>query len=98
MSDVNKLIVDSGLLFQANRVVFNPFGLSLCYKIVDGKTELYVKDMRQKPEEAIFSKDVFDAAAEKYDTWTLKEGFAISRQREKKLGYATQDWNRKVFK
>lgn len=96
--DDNKIIVDTGLLFQANRMVFMPFGLQLCYETVDGKTKLFVKDMRAKPEEAIFSKEVLLNGGEKYDRFTLDEGFDLMRKRQKALGYSTQDWVRKAFK
>lgn len=96
-ADKNRLLIDSGLLFQANRMVFMPFGLSLCYETVDGKTNLFVKDMRAEPEKAVFSKEVLASGSEKYERFTLDEGFALMRQRERKLGYTTQNWSRKVF-
>lgn len=97
-TDTNKLIVDKGLLFQANRMVFMPFGLQLCYETVDGKTKLFVKDMREKPEQAVFSKEVLLNGGYKYDRFTLDEGFELMRKRQKALGYSTQDWTRKEFK
>jgi hypothetical protein len=91
-------IIDNGLLFQANRMVFMPFGFVLAYKVVDGKPILFVKDMRGKPEEARFYKEVLEAGAEKYERFSLEEGFGLMNRRRKKLGYAVQDWTRKTSK
>ena len=75
-----------------------PFGFVLAYKDVDGKPQLFVKDMRDKPEEARFYKEVLEAGADKYESFTLEEGFELMNRRRKKLGYAVQNWSRKKHK
>lgn len=86
-----QLLLDSGMLFEINRTMLHPLGLSItARKDEHGKLMLDIKDARSLPSTLTFDKDTRDRCRAKYMKF-LKE-FAMPQmdKRIKNLGWACQ--------
>lgn len=87
-------LVESGLLYELNRTVLHPVGVSL---VVDETTNtLGLLDFRSNPEAAAYSATNVAANAKKYLTFMMEFGQGQEDRREEKLGKARQEPPKKM--
>jgi len=88
-----ELLVDSGLLFEINRVILHPHGLALAVTLPDAEAaeDAHIKiwDCRDDPEGIIFEDAAFDEGLTKF-TKMVEEASDRLAIREKLLGYVVQ--------
>jgi hypothetical protein len=88
-----QFLLDSGLLFDINRQMLHPIGLSLVVvKQTDGTLRLKLKDSREKPEAFFYKKEEYETAYWKYKKFMKDYGYKQWRKREEKLGWGLQTW------
>lgn len=91
-----KFLLDSGLLFEINRQILNPFGLALVLKrLPDGKLVLadQLKDCREKPDDAFLDPAAFESGKSKLQDFLREFGWGQMEKRRDVLGYSTQDFS-----
>jgi len=84
-------LLESGLLFEINRQFMHPLGLALAVrKNNNGLLEIGIKDGREKPEEMLFTKEVYEAGSLKLKEFLQDFGYEQMHKREKVLGWGVQ--------
>lgn len=84
-------IIESGLLFEINRTIFHLFGMALTVKIDEqGKKQWSFKDLRERPEEAHFSPEVFRQGKKKLEKFLSEFGRAQVSRRSYCMGASCQ--------
>jgi len=87
-----KFLLDSGLLFEINRLVLHPFGMALAVKI-DDEDNCKFDGLWDCGDKAgmIFDDEVLEAGTQKYHEYLTKEGFEKKNNRYNELGYMYQE-------
>ena len=88
-----KFLLDSGLLFEINRVVLHPLGMALGVRIEEDGTCKFdgLWDCRDEEEGIIFSDEVLREGTKKYNQYMVDEGISLKNKRYDKLGYICQE-------
>ena len=89
-----QFLVDSGLLFEINRQILNPFGLALVLKkLPDGTITLAecLKDFRSEPEKILLDPASFENGKRKLKEFLEEYGYGQIERRRSLLGFGTQD-------
>lgn len=88
-----QFLIDSGLLFEINRTIMHPMGLSLGFKQKEsGGLETIIRDTRQTPEQAVFDDEVYKRGVRKLRKFMRSYGDEQIRKRIKKLGWGVQSY------
>lgn len=96
ISGVYKFLMENGLLFEINRKILHPLGLTLeivARTTVNDRTrlDLILWDYRKDPEGVLFSQDAFSLGRGKYQKYLDETGMEILISREEKLGFLIQE-------
>ena len=91
-NEIGPLLADSGLLFEINRTVLNPFGLALVMnKYKDGKfSKFLVIDNSKDPEGIRYDEKTLRREAARFAEFLIQHGKKRLASRIEKLGYAIQ--------
>lgn len=96
---VSKFLLDSGLLFQINRVVLHPLGLCLGVTlnnddfdaVSEDKEVLKIKALQDKGGEWLFDDLALREGSLKYAKYMAEKGEQRLQKRQQDLGYVVQD-------
>jgi len=84
-------ILESGLLFEINRTILHPIGLSMVVKKDEvGNSSFGLKDNRDTPEGCVYSKENFIKGHKKLRRFMRTFGHKQLELRSKKLGWSFQ--------
>lgn len=84
-------LVDSGLLFEINRLFLHPFGIGLTVKQNEqGKGVIGLKDSRPEPGDLVFGKEALEENRRKFVRFLRAYGSKQMSRRERKLGVTCQ--------
>lgn len=84
-------LLESGILFEINRAILHPFGISLMVKkSEDGKTNLSLRDNRKSPESCLFPKVVYENGHQKLRNFVREFGHSQMKRRDRLLGWSSQ--------
>lgn len=88
-------LLDSGLLFEINRSILHMLGIALTVKKnEEGELRLELKDSRLRPDELIFSEEIFEQGKAKREAFMKNFGYEQIRVRQKVYGSGCQGFNR----
>jgi hypothetical protein len=87
-----KELVDSGFLFEINRLVLHPMGMAMMVESSqDGTVEFGgILDLRNDPEGFVFAPETFKEGSEKYNKFLCQEGANKLQARFERLGFIYQ--------
>ena len=84
-------LIDSGLLWEANRTIFHLLGVSLAVQRNEkGETFIAIKDFRSEPDKLVFDAATMIRGQEKLAEFMEAFGHKQIDKRAKKLGWACQ--------
>lgn len=85
-------LLESGLLFEINRTILHPIGISLAVKKdVEGSSTFGLKDERTNPEKLIYSKESYKTGHKKLIRFMKNYGHNQLKKRADKLGWSFQN-------
>lgn len=85
-------LLESGLLFEINRAILHPIGISLLVKKDgEGNSAFGLKDERENPEQLIYSKDNYKKGHKKLIKFMKSFGHSQLKKRSDKLGWSFQN-------
>lgn len=89
-----KFLVDNGLIFEINRKVLHPLGLSMIID-VDPKNRknlsITALEDTEDPEGFLYDSEAFEIGLEKYEKFLKKGGQSRIDERKSKYGFVEQD-------
>jgi hypothetical protein len=89
-SDAAKFVIDSGLLYHMNRVIFHPIGLAWVFEeAADGEMQSVIIDRRSNPTGVFTSKEMAIGEAKKL-AYLEESGRVAMERRRKSLGFTVQ--------
>jgi hypothetical protein len=97
MQAPGKFLIDTGLIFELNRQVLNPFGLALTVGVEDeGATnvmgQFHIIDAREDQEGVVYDPESFIVAMQKLNMFLEQGGSAKLQERVEELGYVVQEF------
>lgn len=89
-----RFLIESGLVFEINRRVLHPVGLSLLVDLdSNNKRKLIISSLIETddPEGFVFDQENFDLGTEKYEKFLEKRGQERITSRRNKFGFIEQN-------
>lgn len=95
VKDPGKFLNETGLIFEINRQILNPFGLALIISLEDevgfSAGEFKIVDAREDKEGVVYDTESFMAGMLKVNEFMESFGLAKIEQRQEELGYVVQE-------